>query len=130
MKARGPLALGFVVAGAALPLLPRWIVPLLRPNVRYLENAASLLADRRAFALFSALSALPFIVLATFAWFHLRTGDRKRSIAVLAAFTAMFIRRDRRGCYGQGHARTKVRLDRAAFMEDSGRWPLSVAVIL
>lgn len=91
MKGRGPLAIGFVVAGVALPLLPRWIVPHLRPGVRYLESASSLLADRRAFVLFSALSALPFIVLAVFTWFHLRNGDRKRLIAVLVAFAAMFI---------------------------------------
>lgn len=94
LRSRGALAIAFVVAGALLPLLPRWIVPLLRPGVRYLESAESLLSDQKAFVLFSVLSTLPFLALAIFAVFHLRSAGsavlRPRLAAVLAAFIVMF----------------------------------------
>lgn len=84
MKARGPLAIVFIIAGALLPILTRWIDP----------NASPLLTDRRSLVLFCSLSAIPFLILAGFTWIHLRRGEpshlRRRLIAILVAFAAIF----------------------------------------
>src|SRR5688572_16182126 len=84
MKARGPLAIAFIIVGALIPVLTRWIDP----------NASPLLTDRRSLILFCLLSAIPFLILAFFTWIHLRRGEtshlRRRLIAILVAFVAVF----------------------------------------
>jgi uncharacterized membrane protein len=84
MKARRPLAILFIIAGALLPVLTRWIDP----------HASPLLTDRRSLIIFCALSAIPFLILAIFTWLHLRRGEashlRRRLIAILVAFVAIF----------------------------------------
>ncbi len=94
MRSRWPLAILFIVAGLALPLLAAAVVPRLRPGISY-GDAVSLIRAPRELLLFSAISSAPFLILAVFAVLHLRAAERitlrRRLFAILFTFAALVI---------------------------------------